>query len=124
MHGYIHTYTDTYIHRLHANEPDEIELHVHMHQDVVSQVLVLNTNVKTQHVRSKCMVCLPVEMKQKPSSCKSSVHAQGSITILHTMHWPDNEGDLEVTAPMAETYANGTRTRAHGDAVVRKPMAL
>jgi len=95
-----------------------------MNQDGVSQVLVLETGVKNEDVM--CMVCLPLKMKQKSSSCKSSVHAQGSIMMvcIHPMHWHDNEGDLEVTAPMAETYAKGTRTRAHGDAVVRKPMAL
>ena len=32
--------------------------------------------------------------------------------------------NLEVTAPMADTYARGTNTRAQGEAAVRNPIAL
>ena len=35
-----------------------------------------------------------------------------------------SEADLDVAAPIADTYARGTSTNAQGEAAVRKPIAL
>lgn len=56
-----------------------------MDHNGVSKVLALETDLKNQVSNPiSSTVCLLLEMKQKPSNCKSSAHAQGSITMLHT----------------------------------------